>query len=334
MKTNEYRRPWEENSEDQNVNQKNLSKAKDQLKRDILRFSELLPDVDFYERIKFQTFVAFPLVEDESEPRNDCNILTKPDFESDEKLEKIFCLQNIKTKTTHDSLLKTIVARYVGLHSTIPLKNNAEAFNLEEKRLKRGHRKFDSAFKHSFMERTEEVSGDDGLRKKMSENKVSRDILSAINNKKYRVGKFKEKYNFPLFDDTDAIQEAPKEAIYPFRRAKSKNPVIIGKDNIKILLQYHDSKIGHQGLSAIIEKIKSNKIEIFDSNTVEKNIFFSKMLESDLEESLSYHLDCEQCLEVAILKERGDFDGFQVSLTKDEDIQKAIQYGDRLHRGE
>ena len=326
-----------ENLQDQRIVPKSLTKAKDQLDRDILRFMELLPDLKLCGLVQIQVFAAFPLFNEEKcTDKSGYGILTRCDFQSPERLMEKLDLVGVTKKIPLKikNIYLKIVGRYIGLHSTIPLKNNAEAFNVEEKRLKRGHRKFDSAFQHSFMERIEEVSGDDGLRKKMSESKVCRDILSAIDKKKYRVGKFKEKYNFPLFDDTDAIQEAPKEAIYPFRRAKSKNPVIIGKDNIKILLQYHDSKIGHQGLSAIIEKIKSNKIEIFDSNTVEKNIFFSKMLESDLEESLSYHLDCEQCLEVAILKERGDFDGFQVSLTKDEDIQKAIQYGDRLHRGE
>merc|ERR1711860_459698 len=49
VKTNEYRKPWDENNNEQCIDKKNLSKAKDQLMRDVLRFSELLPDIKFSE---------------------------------------------------------------------------------------------------------------------------------------------------------------------------------------------------------------------------------------------------------------------------------------------
>ena len=60
--------------------------------RDVLRFSELLPDLKFSEKIQFKTIVAFPLVEEEiCEMRNDCAILTKPNLQSNEKLEHKYC---------------------------------------------------------------------------------------------------------------------------------------------------------------------------------------------------------------------------------------------------
>ena len=115
MKTKEYRKPWDENNDEQFIDKKNLSKAKDQLMRDVLRFSELLPDVRFSGRILFKTFVAFPLVEEEvCEMRNDCAILTKPDLQSSEKLQNKLGLQvrNSLSQNIEECFFKTIVGRY------------------------------------------------------------------------------------------------------------------------------------------------------------------------------------------------------------------------------
>ena len=56
MKTLQYKKPWEENSEEQKVNithhKKVIQKAVNQLQRDILRFSELLPELSFAGKIQ------------------------------------------------------------------------------------------------------------------------------------------------------------------------------------------------------------------------------------------------------------------------------------------
>ena len=340
VKTNEYRKPWDENNDEQHIDKKNLSKAKDQLMRDVLRFSELLPDLKFSEKIHFKTFVAFPLVEEEIfEMRNDCDILTKPSLQSNEKLQSKLGLQ-MNSLLTEKCIFKTIVGRYVGLHSTIPLKKRAQAFHCEEKVHKRSIKEFDSAIQHSgsFQEIPDFGCSHEGLRTKMSSNKISRDILSAINNKNYRFGKFREQYSFPDFAQTNVFEfkESGKEDLYPIRRTSSKNHVVIGKKNIILLLQHHDSKLGHQGLGEIVKRIKKSKVEFLDSKTEDshkKQKEYFEIPQSNLEENLLDYFQCEQCEFVKMLKGKGDFDGYQVNLTEPRYIQDAIQYGDRLHKG-
>ena len=172
----------------------------------------------------------------------------------------------------------------------------------------------------------------------MSNNKISRDILSAINNKKYRLGKFREQYSFPDFAQTNEFefQESRKEDLYPIRRTSSNNHIVIGKENIILLLQHHDSKLGHQGLSEIVKRIKRYKVEFLDSKAKDshkKQKEYFEIPQSNLEENLLDYFQCEQCEFVKILKGKGDFDGYQVNLTESRYIQDAIQYGDRFHRG-
>ena len=59
------------------MNKDSKDKARKQLQRDVLRFAELLPDINFAEQLHFKFLVAFPFV-DQQEQRQD--ILTGPDF--------------------------------------------------------------------------------------------------------------------------------------------------------------------------------------------------------------------------------------------------------------
>ena len=133
MKTSEYSKPWVENQEEQKINPKSLSRAKNQLHRDILRFAEILPDCSLAGRVHFRFFAAFPFAEEEIQTeRNGCRILSRPDFESTEKLNQKILLHKTKGNCA-GTLFKASIGRYLGLHSVIPLKTNAEAFKEEEK---------------------------------------------------------------------------------------------------------------------------------------------------------------------------------------------------------
>ena len=144
MKTSEYQKPWDENLGDQHIEKDNLSRARKQLERDILRFSELLPDVNFSEHIHFKFFVAFPYVE-KKEQMSD--ILTGPDFKNNEILnQKLELQKTVEHSNLVGQLFKSVVGRYVGLHSVIPLKNKVEAFKEEEKILEMSVAKVDHAF--------------------------------------------------------------------------------------------------------------------------------------------------------------------------------------------
>ena len=300
--------------------------------RDVLRFSEILPDIDFCERVKFKTFVDFPLSEDDED---EVDILTKLDFQSEEKLkQKLGLVLNFES-TEEANFLKTIVGRYVGLHSTIPLKNTAGSFQTEEEIQKCFVQKIEKSIQHSHIASTEETQ-DKGLRKKLNESKVSENILSAIRNKNYRYGKFKEQYEFPENFD---FEEAKKDSIYPFKRKGSNNPIIVGKENIKVLLQHHDNKIGkqgpHQGLSDIVKMLRKDKIEIlFNKDDNSKPQVFTVLPESSFEESLQEYFDCKQCEVVETIKRKGVHEKDIWNLTEEEDaIQDAIVFGDRNHNG-
>ena len=66
MKTNEVDTPWDSNPEDQKVDGKLFKEGVDQLKRDVLRFLELTPDIQM-SNVRIVTNMAFPLASDPSE---------------------------------------------------------------------------------------------------------------------------------------------------------------------------------------------------------------------------------------------------------------------------
>ena len=94
MKTSVYNLPWIENPDDQHLGQ--FSNAKGQLQRDILRFSELFPDIKFLGKIKFKFFVAFPFYEEEVMDDRKNSILTRPDLASTKRLFQKLDLKRMK----------------------------------------------------------------------------------------------------------------------------------------------------------------------------------------------------------------------------------------------
>ena len=76
-----YKIPWIENPDDQLPQNMNISKAKDQLLRDNLRFSELFQDIEFLDKIIFNNCIVNPRME-QKENTKIYNILCKDDLKA------------------------------------------------------------------------------------------------------------------------------------------------------------------------------------------------------------------------------------------------------------
>ena len=73
-----------------------LEEAMDQLQRDVLRFSEMLPDVDLRNKVSFKCFAAFPLFSGEvpSDHKQNCKVLLR----LVQKIIFLFCIQRTLRK--------------------------------------------------------------------------------------------------------------------------------------------------------------------------------------------------------------------------------------------
>ena len=340
MKTSEYRKPWEENQEEQKINPKSSSRAKNQLHRDILRFAELLPDCSLAGRVHFRFFAAFPLAEEETPAeRNGCGILSRPDFESSEKLNQKLLLQETKGNCA-GTLFKASIGRYLGLHSVISLKTNIEAFKEEEKSTENNVAKVEAAILHSpTKEEYKKFTADfatafSPLRVKLSEVKELQTIFDAVENSKFRNDSFKKQFvNYPVDENGELdIEETPKCSPFPFRRKSSKKPILIGKKQIEIAIKHFDAKLEHQGLDKISEKLDNESVELFDlmEDENQKNRF-ERIKSSEVNPLLN--MDCQECNVKDTLRTNGDsHEGF-VRITETQDVAMALEYADYHHQG-
>ena len=161
VKTQEYHKPWVEDKKDQSIEENLMSKAKDQLMRNVLRyksifllqnahlelhfrFLELFPDVEFLGKLEFKFFAAFPLVSTDPGTR-DFPILTEQDLLSRDRLRDKFGLKRSEEK--EKNLLVKICSRYLGLHSTLEIKSSKESFKADREELDFGKLKFESAIR-------------------------------------------------------------------------------------------------------------------------------------------------------------------------------------------
>ena len=340
MKTSEYRKPWEENHEEQKIDQQNLSKAKNQLQRDILRFAELLPDSSLTGRIHFRCFAAFPFVEEEIQERNGCNILSRPDFESTEKLNQRILLQKTTANCNRD-LFKASIGRYLGLHSVIPLKHKDEMFKEEQKSIDDNRSKVEAAICHSpttdeYLQLKDEFASSfpQKLRVKLSGVKALQKIFDAIDKTSYRNGSFKKQFvNYPVdvkgeFD----IEKTSNDSPYPFRRKSSKKPILIGKQQIKIAIEHLDAKLGHEGFERISGMLNDESVEIFELQKDEsQRNRFERITSSGIITLLNW--DCEECTLKDTLRQNGKHHEGRTTLTATDDVSMALEFADYHHQG-
>ena len=215
VKTSEYSTPWEPNEEDQVTSKQNTSIAKDQLQRDLLRLLELFREQELSSGVNINLRVAYPTVRESS--TNDL-ILTKEDFDGpgDKLLDKLglnFSPSEPPTLSLSSEEIKylflTLVARYIGLLSCVPLKTCSEALEHGQERIDLEIKSVDQAYRagtveHNETEQTEEqedqtvpLSQVNSLTIKellLQRDELSRHIKEAIETRAYREGPFKKKY--------------------------------------------------------------------------------------------------------------------------------------------
>ena len=206
--------------------------AKDQLQRDLLRLLELFREQELSSGVNINLRVAYPTVRESS--TNDL-ILTKEDFDGpgDKLLDKLglnFSPSEPATLSEEEikKLFRTLVARYIGLLSCVPLKNCSEALeygqeriDLEiKKRVDHAHRAV--SVEDNGTEQTEEKEDQTVPSSQMNNfsikkfllqhDKLSRNIKDAIDQKAYREGPFKEKYK-ELFSAIDWKKLKPADKV-------------------------------------------------------------------------------------------------------------------------
>ena len=155
VKTSEYSTPWDPNEEDQVTSKHSTAIAIEQLQRDFLRLLELFSDKKLSEGVNINLRVGYPLV---TRPTSDQFILTKLDFDrpGDQLLARlglkdtsesdlaIFSSQEIDRRR---KIFRSIVARYIGLLSCVPMKNPSQALIHGTERIRRETVEVDEAFR-------------------------------------------------------------------------------------------------------------------------------------------------------------------------------------------
>ena len=156
MKTSEYKCPWEPRADDQEVSKENRSAAKEQLgmisntykssnfkdfsshlplhlcslvwnchsERDVLRFSEIVPDEKLSDNVEITTAIAFPLHKCTPEcPENHKEIITSDDTDEDilRKIGLPISSTTEETNTNTERLYRVILGRYLHGLLSVPL---------------------------------------------------------------------------------------------------------------------------------------------------------------------------------------------------------------------
>lgn len=326
VKMNEYQIPWEENPEDQNDSL--FPEAKLQLKKDVIRFLELFPDVKLSGKLDIRCFAAFPnLQTDEKITKERSLILIKPDTENPEILsDKLHLYASEKGTEEMNKLLEFMFGRFIGPMSTIPNKSFADFIPETKKALNLSIAATDTALQ-SQIENIDplEDSLDTSLKEKLLEDKTTKDILDALSNKSYQ-RKFEEQYpGIKLID----LANAKKQSKYPLQTTKGKIP-IFGTNGIKKVLDHFDDSLQHQGLKTLMEKLLKEKIILHAKNS---GGTFAKVEEKNLQDFLESIRNCGQCQTVEELKSCGTANGRLTEFQTEEEIIKALKFADKFHTG-
>ena len=326
MKTSEADVPWDPKAEDQKVSGKNFGTGVDQLDRDVLRFLELVPDIQMT-KVSIATNVAFPLASESAD-----RALTKDDFVSDNAevlLEKLGvpmeCLQGFRVMPAaaeDEKTYKKIVCRYLGAHSKVPAKipmeNGLEAMELAL-----------SATDFGFEAQTSDSR--DGLRPQEEENvrKVvagdarMREVRSAVLTPKcweaFQNRMLEQNGNIPLGD-----LKIDKERF--LRQTSTKSFPLFGASVIKAVVNAVDRGMTHhQGAQAIVDVLTEKKFTFFDENGCPL----------DVRAVVDQHIqDCIDCCQVQIIKSKISSPDSENLLSIPEAVEREVLlYADRRHQG-
>ena len=315
MKTNEDSIPWDPNEQDQKVDSNLLKAGLDQLERDVLRFFEMLPDLEMAP-VKIVTNVAFPLAIQSSE-----KALAKDDFES---VNSVHLLQKLgiptearmhKPTAEMEAAYKRTVCRYLGVHAQIPAKvplgQGFEALELAVKGT-------DSVFKAQ----ASNMNVCDELETETAKMAVARDAWMKEIRRAVLVPKFGK--TFQVQNPNIQLKDLKQDKDRFLKQTSTKQYPLFGKSVVEAVLRAVDDQAAHQGAEAILTMLKK-----------EKYLFFNKDgSELDLKSTVEDHVRrCIDCSEVGAIKEKiPQGSGFllQIPETMEADV---LVYADRRHQG-
>lgn len=315
--------PWELKDEEQKVDKGNVAEGNDQLKRDALRFLELVPDIKMAGHVDINLMLAFPLAPAPSS--SNTSVLTREDFEEGREDELLKSL-GIKIPRPGERPLaetqrvfKRIGCRYVGAHSQVPSKNASEAFKIGLHEHELAVKGTDSGFKAVVTGASIELSDiPQKFMKVISCDPLMQQIRSANENAKFR-NKFQE--------ENPGIHLKKLKLVKNKRISDSttgKYPVF-GKPLAKRIVELIDAQYGlHQGSDEILKRLVKENIQ-----------FFTKTGEvMDTRELVDDHVSrCEDCKEVAELVNLCPPTSEQLVQIPNEHVLRALEFADRKHQG-
>ena len=210
--------------------------------------------------------------------------------------------------------------------STIPNKLLADLIPETEKALNLSIAATDTALK-ALIEKIdpEDEILDTSLKKKLLEDKTTQDILQALATKSYQK-KFEEQY--PGIKITE-LAVAKKQSKYPLQSKKGNTFPIFGMKAIKMVLDHYDENLQHQGLDALMNRIRKENIEFYHKDDGQ----FKKIEEKEVQEFNGNIRDCDQCNIVQEIKSHGTTREKFTKLHSEEDILKALVFADKFHTG-
>ena len=162
---------------------------------------ELFGEQELSSGVNINLRVAYPTVRESS---NNGLILTKEDFDGpgDKLLNKLglnFSPSEpaILSEEEIKKLFLTLVARYIGVLSYVPLKNCSEALEHGQERIDLEIKSVDHAYRAGSVEdsETEDQRNNSSIKTLLLErDELSNNIKTAIDKRTYREGPFKEQY--------------------------------------------------------------------------------------------------------------------------------------------
>ena len=321
MKTNEDELPWEFNQETPGVISSSATIALEQLKRDCIRFLELMTDVKVANNIDIHLRLACPLALKSADPLD----LTKDDFElsnGDVLLEKMG-IPALKPVNKPSSLVcdtfKRILGRYAAPHSQIPFKSVRESFSHGLTSLGMAMRVTDTAIESQVNAIPEvEVFQNETMKQAIAGDELIRKVKSAKESKAF-AEKFQKKH--PKIILKDLKLEKSKSAHVLTNTKSGRHPIFGGSLYTK-LIHIVDNNLAHQGADKICEFFEKNKISPFDEYGDEINTF---------EVVKDYVEDCHEC-ELVQKWKSADKSNSRLTEIKEEDLPQVLEFGDKTHQ--
>ena len=308
--------------EEQKVDGDNVAEGNDQLKRDALRFLELVPDIRMAGHVDICLKLAFPLAPPSSVHTS---VLTREDFEEgrEEELLKSLGIPKPRPDETPSAgkqkNFKRITCRYLGAHSQVQSKNASEAF-------KKGLHEHELAVRGTDSGLKAVVTGSDvemsetpqKFMKVISCDPFMQQIRSAKENAKFQV-KFQA--------------QNPGISLKNLKLVKAKRICdsvtgkfpVFGRALAQRIVELIDAQHGlHQGCEKIQEKLGTEKMQ-----------FYTETGDAiDTAELVADHVSaCEDCTEVGELVKLCPSTTERLVQIPSEHVRRALEFADRKHQG-